>query len=200
MFRKIVVSIVNFIFKILFRVKIKGEENLSKNENYIICANHSHYFDGPFLASMYKKDAYIIAKKELFKNKILSFIFTKLGAISVDRQNNDFAVLKRSIRLLKEKPLIIFPEGTRNKGLKPLPAFPGISIIARRANSIIQPVSIVTNYKFFSKIIMIYHKPIDLKEYNIENYTQQDYSFISNDIMDKIYKKINEVKNENSIS
>ena len=56
-----------------------------------------------------------MAKKEWFKGKFKNWLFRSLGAIPVDREKPDFASIKACLKVLKDdKPLVVFPEGTRN--------------------------------------------------------------------------------------
>ena len=52
-----------------------------------------------------------VAKKELFRNKLFTLLIKLLGAFSIDRDVADIGALKRSLRILKKEPLLIFPQG-----------------------------------------------------------------------------------------
>ena len=119
--------IIKFLYKILskiiYRVEVKGKENLPKEEAAIICPNHVHFLDGPTLIANSKRKINVLAKEELFKNKFLSNCLRMLGMYPIKRGSADIEAIKVSLKILKNNELLmIFPEGTRNgmaKGVKP---------------------------------------------------------------------------------
>ncbi len=186
-------AILRCVFYLFYRVEVIGSEKIDVNRNYIICANHRYANDPFFISAVYKPDVYILAKKELFKIKLLERFFQFLGAISVERGGSDFAVLKKSLKALKERTLIIFPEGTRNRSLKPMEAKAGLGLLCVKSKTPILPMVIVNkNNKLFSKVKIHILDPIDPNEFTYEKYTSDVYVEIGNNILGEIYKKFNE--------
>lgn len=66
---KFLVSIFRILFKILYRVEIKGQINI--DGHYMICANHIHRFDPVFIACFTKRPISFMAKKEAFDYPIV---------------------------------------------------------------------------------------------------------------------------------
>ena len=101
---------------LIFRPVRRGTENLKTKGPLIIVCNHWHITDPVFLGCLLPRTIHFMAKKELFQNPVLSFIFEKLMfAFPVDRGRADLSSMKKAISLLKEgKVFGIFPEGTRN--------------------------------------------------------------------------------------
>ena len=93
------------------------------------------------------------AKKEMFKNKFLSWFWRGMGLISLDRQKTDFTALKTSLSVLKDgKKLVIFPEGTRNKVNTELQEIKGgTALFAIKAKVPIVPMWIEKRGKIFRR-------------------------------------------------
>jgi 1-acyl-sn-glycerol-3-phosphate acyltransferase len=86
-------------------------------ENYVLVAPHRTYLDPVFIAiPLYPKRFVFMAKKELFKNKLVSWFLKKLGAFPVDREKPGPSAVKIPVKALKEThdALMIFPSGTRH--------------------------------------------------------------------------------------
>ncbi|MGL5972488.1 MAG: lysophospholipid acyltransferase family protein [Oscillospiraceae bacterium] len=119
MFRNIFVNTIRLIIKgvvnILFRIKVVGKENIPKKGNYIFCSNHISNLDPFVLFCFMKNNTLYLAKKEIFKSKILSPIFYYLGGVPIDRGNGDMETIEKCINEIKNgKSLLMYPEGTRS--------------------------------------------------------------------------------------
>lgn len=184
--------IIKLYYKIFFKINLIGEENLPNNTGYVICANHISQHDPVVYASSVKKLFYALGKKELFNHWITKKLFSTMNTIPVDRNKIDISAMKKSLRVLKKEKagLLIFPEGTRNFGEKPLPVIPGAAMLAIKAKVPIVPVSIDSTYRIFSKINITIYEPIDLSEYFNENLETSDYIHITEEIVEFIYSNL----------
>ena len=177
-----------FIIFIIFRKKVYGAENFNKIEGRcIVCANHKSLTDPVLIACSVKRPINFMAKKEIFKNPILKWLFTGVKAFPVDRQGVTMSAMKHAINLLKEEEILgIFPEGTRVKEYNENNAKPGISMIANMTKSKIVPVYIKSNYKIFGKVQIVFGEPKDYFE-GIEGRITTD---MHNEIGKKILRDI----------
>ncbi|UCG35674.1 MAG: 1-acyl-sn-glycerol-3-phosphate acyltransferase [Candidatus Omnitrophota bacterium] len=100
------------VCKFLFRIEIEGRDCFpSENTPFIFASNHISYLDPVVLAVASPHHLRWVAKKELFRNKLFALLIKSLGAFSIDREVADIGALKRSLRILKKEPLVIFPQG-----------------------------------------------------------------------------------------
>lgn len=189
---KFIKFILSIYYKIFFKVNVIGEKNLPKNQGYVICANHISQHDPTVYAASVKELLYALGKKELFANPITKKLFEAMNTIPVDRQKIDISAMKKSLRILKKKKsgLLIFPEGTRNLGEKPLPVSPGVSMLAIKAKVPVVPVAIDSSYKLFSEINIKIMKPKDLSEYYKKKLSTEEYIKINEDILNEVYSKM----------
>ena len=66
-----------------------------------------------FLGCSLKRPVTFMAKEELFRVPVLSWIIKKLGAIPVKRGTGDRGAFRTAMRVLQEDKVLMFPEGTR---------------------------------------------------------------------------------------
>lgn len=176
------------IFKLIYRINVYGEENIKNQGSLIICANHTHNFDPIILSIVYPRQVFWMAKKQLFRFKILAFFLNKLGAFPVDREEADLSTFKKSLKVLKNNDVLgIFPEGTRVKKIDLENAKPGIGLIALRSKAPVLPVFIEGNYKPFSKINVYFGQEMDFSDYHNKKVSKEDYLLVSKDILKSIY-------------
>ncbi|MBO7345136.1 MAG: 1-acyl-sn-glycerol-3-phosphate acyltransferase [Clostridia bacterium] len=162
-FKKIPISILN----LLYPCKIYGKENMPKDGAVLVC-NHFSALDFLFIMRASNTDLHILAKNELFKNKLLGKAFSAYGAISIDRECPDMKSLLKIIKLLKnDEKVAIFPEGTRNKSktneLQEIKG--GAGVFALKAKCEIVPMMMLKKARMFRKTKLIIGKPFDLSEY-----------------------------------
>ncbi|SNX55423.1 lysophospholipid acyltransferase family protein [Thermoanaerobacterium sp. RBIITD] len=192
MFYYLAKYIVLFIIRIIFRIHIEGYENVPKSGPLIICPNHISFLDPPIIGALFNRRIYFMAKVELFKNPLFSFILSKgLGAFPVKRGTSDLTAIKTALKHLKKGHAIgIFPEGTRSKTGKLQKAEPGVSLLSVKGSAPVLPVGIKSNYRLFSKITIKIGKPIYFYEYKSSHLTSQDMTNIGEKIMMEISKLI----------
>ncbi|HMG68692.1 MAG TPA: 1-acyl-sn-glycerol-3-phosphate acyltransferase [Chitinophagaceae bacterium] len=114
-----------FFFMSGIRLKVRGQENFKKGENYIITFNHNSMMDVPVSTPFTPGANKTIAKIEMSKIPIFGMVY-KRGSVLVDRKNEE----SRKLVYVKMKEIlgmglhmVIYPEGTRNKTSEPLQRF-----------------------------------------------------------------------------
>ncbi len=164
MLYRILVTILYPIFTLLYRIKVTGRENMPEGAA-MLCANHTSMLDPVLIAVGItpKHKLNFMAKKEIFKNKILGAFFRAVGAFPVDRDAADLATIRTSISVLKNGgKLLIFPEGTRMKGgrMEASEVKTGVAMIAMRANVPIVPIYLSSEQRMFHKTVVSIGRPI----------------------------------------
>jgi len=97
-----------FFFSMLYPMKVYGKENIPEG-GAVLVSNHFRAIDCGFIARICDKDIKYLAKKEIFKNKLISKIVKSYGAIPIDRDNPDMKSLLEAIKEIKKG----------NKSIKP---------------------------------------------------------------------------------
>ena len=106
-------------------LKIKGEENFKKGENYIVISNHNSMMDITMITPFIPGPNKTIAKAEISKVPVFGAM-SKRGSVIVDRKSKtsrmeSFNKMKDVLKLGFH--MAIYPEGTRNKTSQPLKEF-----------------------------------------------------------------------------
>jgi len=126
-------------------VRVEGLEHLAPGQAYVYAANHRSNFDIYVLIAALPGRFLFVAKKSLFRIPVFGQALTRMGSISVDRDNLQSAIqsLNRATAIVKSGvSMIIFPEGTRADCRELLPFKKGVFIMAMKAGQPIVPVSI----------------------------------------------------------
>lgn len=187
-FYKFMKGLVSPFLKFLYRIEVKGVENIPKEGNAIICANHISLLDPIIIAIVVPREVNFMAKKELFENYILKRMLKKLGTFPVDREGFSLSAIKNSLKILKKEEVLgIFPEGTRVRDINSENVKPGISMISTKSKSPIIPIYIESEYKLFKKIKVNIGKPFEFSEYYEKKLSTEDYKKLSIKISDAIY-------------
>ena len=160
------VCVMFVVFKLLYFMKFEGRENIEKGKNVVLMGNHQCMLDPVCLAlCVPDREIHFMGKKELWNNKLLGWVFTKVHGFPVDRGNVDMAAIRTAMGVLKEgNTLGIFPEGTRSKTGHMLPLLGGASMLAFKSGCDVVPVYIDGNYKPFRRITVRVGKPISMQE------------------------------------
>lgn len=187
-FYKFVMGAFRVFSNVFYKYKVIGEENIPSEGNLIIAANHKSNLDPIFIgAAIRKREMAPIGKKELFEIKPIGYILKKLNGIPINREKPDVSTIKNILRAIKEGYAVgIFPEGTRVKEPGFGKAKPGLSVFAVKSKSVVVPVSIISNYKLFNRVIIYIDKPISFEEYYKEKLTTEDHERLSQNVLEVI--------------
>lgn len=174
---------------IAYRIKVNGMENLPKEGSALICPNHVHALDTVIVVVHANRKINVLAKEELFNNKILNWLGKVFGAYPVKQNSADLSAIKTSLKLLKNKELLlIYPEGTRNGMEKGKPIKNGPMTIAIKAGVPIIPIGINGSFKAFSKIRINIGKPMYFNEYKDKVNDKEVVSKLTEDLMKEIVR------------
>ena len=100
---------------------VRGQENIPCDTAVLFVSNHQGNFDIPVLFAGINRPVGFLAKIELAKIPVLRTWMPKLGCVFIDRSNlrQSVKAMQQAVEVLKDgKSMVIFPEGTRSKGLQ----------------------------------------------------------------------------------
>ena len=185
MFYNIATALVRAYLRVIFKVTVEGE--VPESGAYILCSNHTSYYDPVVVAAFCGRRLSFMAKKELFKNKLFGFLIKKCGAFPVDRSKADIGAVKKSLSILKNGgAMLMFPEGTRVKEGDSSAAKAGMVMFSHKTSAPIIPVGVKSDFKLFSKLHITYGKPITLSEYDGKKLSSEEMADIAADILSEI--------------
>ena len=155
MFYRLVRGLFYLYFKCLYSWEFSGMENIPSGGSFIICANHTSWFDPPMLGCLLPgtKRIHFMAKQELFEIFIIGPMLKKLGAFPVKRDTADRSAIRRALQVLEEGGVLgLFPEGTRSRTGELGDLHNGAALISLRGKSPVLPVSIRWPGKCFKHV------------------------------------------------
>ncbi|MFB9972945.1 1-acyl-sn-glycerol-3-phosphate acyltransferase [Allobacillus sp. SKP2-8] len=184
--------LVSVLFKILFKIKVIGKENIPKNGPVIICSNHISNYDPPTVGITAPRTIHFMAKEELFEKKGLGFILRNVNAFPVKRGMRDRNALRKGLKLLDEgKVLGLFPEGTRSKDGVVKKGLAGAGFFAMRSNATVIPCAIIGQYERSKPLTVIYGKPIEFQSLKNNKPSAQE---VTDEIMENIQRLLDEYR------
>lgn len=166
--------------KVHANIEVIGKENITE-ETCLYVSNHQGNFDIPILLNILGKPVGFIAKKELLKFKTFSYWMKQINCIFMDRSNvrESMKSMNEGVEILKSGySMVIFPEGTRSKGITVGEFKRGSMKLALKAGVPIVPITIDGSYKLLErnsefdkserKVRITIEKPIYPKELSKE--------------------------------
>ncbi|MCL2353967.1 MAG: 1-acyl-sn-glycerol-3-phosphate acyltransferase [Defluviitaleaceae bacterium] len=182
--------VVGPIYRLLFRIRVTGRENIPLDGGVILCANHTAYSDVVVLGMISPRDLSFVAKEELFKGKFLNRLFTSLGAIPINREKPSMDTFKRIVKILKEgNALAIFMQGGRRKKGEEMDTEDykaGVALFAIKGQVPVVPINIKSTFKPFSKIHINIGEAISFEEHWGQKMRAEDFDKAAGKVMDAI--------------
>lgn len=194
MFKSIIKKVVKFFVNLyfthfLYRVKYFNLDKLNKFDKCLVCPNHSDKFDPCFIYAK-TNNLCIMAKAELFKNKLVGGLFRFFDVFPIRRGEHDTKSLLHAIKLFKnveKRKLLIYIEGERmGKNVERGTAKVGPVFIAAEANVPIVPAYVTKNPKKFSKMTVTFGDAIYIDKSKIRDkeYVKEQSDYLLNTIYD----------------
>lgn len=166
---------------IIYRVKYIGIEKIDNNKKYVICPNHSNILDPTFIFPIVDNLS-IMAKSEIFKNKLVAKILKRYRVFPVNRKERDVKSTLHAIECLNlenNSKLLIFPEGGIIKDSKEIrkKVKNGAVYISAESGVEILPIFITRKPHIFQKVYVIIGNSINIpKEIKHDKEKIKEYS------------------------
>ena len=171
-----------------------SKENIITDQKFFIAASHQSMFETFYLQTVFNSPVFIL-KKELLQIPIFGWYLKKIGSISINRNK----VTKENLGFFEDilgtvknsdRPLIIFPQGTRVLPDE-RPSFrKGATRIYKELNIACQPVAINSGYVWPKKGTKKSHKTITVSILTPINSGMEKENFLQN-LESKIYNELN---------
>jgi 1-acyl-sn-glycerol-3-phosphate acyltransferase len=128
------------------KIEIKGINNIPKIEKYFVASAHQSMFETFALQAVLDYPVFIL-KKELLRIPLFGLYLKKIKSIAIVRDtttkdNLNFFDNVASIIKTEDRPLLIFPQGTRVKTDEKIPFKKGVGRIYEALNISCIPIAI----------------------------------------------------------
>ncbi len=176
------------------KIVVKGRENIITDQKFFIAASHQSMFETFYLQTIFNSPVFIL-KKELLQIPIFGWYLKKIGSISINRDKiskENLGFLENILVSVKnsDRPLIIFPQGTRVLPNE-RPSFrKGATRIYQELNIACQPVAINSGYVWPKKGTKKSHRTITVSILTRINSGMGKENFLQN-LESKIYSELN---------
>ena len=176
------------------KIMIKGKENIITDQKFFIAASHQSMFETFYLQTIFNSPVFIL-KKELLQIPIFGWYLKKIGSISINRNKvskDNLGFFEDIIRIVNNsnRPLIIFPQGTRVLPEERPPFKKGATRIYQELNIACQPVAINSGYVWPKKGRKNSHKTITISILAPINSRMKKEIFLET-LESKIYSELN---------
>jgi len=153
-------------FFLSVKTNIVGKENIINNEKFFIACSHQSMFETFFLQTLFNSPIFIL-KKELLKIPIFGLYLKKIGSISIERNKTTKENLGFFDKIIKtvnnsNRPLLIFPQGTRVLPTEKPKFKKGTSRIYETLKIKCQPVAINSGFVWPKNQPLSYNKTINI--------------------------------------
>lgn len=183
--------LVKGLFKVLYKIDVRGIENIPQENSLIIATNHCSYLDPIILFLTVPRHIRWIVMRELYKVPWLKIILWALRCIPVNGS------VDKAVEWLKKGGVIgIFPEGSRSLDGKLKEAKTGCAALALIAGRPILPISIRGTFrayppgvifpKFSLPIWVNIGKPVQVCQRQETEISEKEKEEITKRLMDEI--------------
>ena len=198
LFGKFLGHYVIFIVKFFLntKVEIKGASNIPKNEKFFVASAHQSMFETFALQAILDYPVFIL-KKELLKIPVFGLYLKKIKSIEITRDTitkDNLNFFERVAAIIKNenRPLLIFPQGTRVETDEIVPFKKGVGRIYETLNISCVPIALNSGNVWPKKGITKYPGKITISLLEpIKPGLNRD-EFIKN-LENKIYKEIKNI-------
>ena len=180
-------------FFLSVKIIIKGRGNIITDQKFFIAASHQSMFETFYLQTVFNSPVFIL-KKELLRIPIFGWYLKKIGSISINRNKiskDNLGFFEEILRTVNgsDRPLIIFPQGTRVLPNERPPFKKGAIRIYKELNIACQPVAINSGNVWPKKGTINTHRTITVSILRHINAGMEKENFLQN-LESKIYNEL----------
>jgi len=122
------------------RMRVTGAEHVPPTGPVIMAANHRSFWDIPVHVIASPRPIVFMAKQELYKGPVTTWMWRSFGGFPVRRDTADIRAIDIALALLERGEVVgVYPEGTRSRTGEMLPFLKGAAWLALRTGAPIVP-------------------------------------------------------------
>ncbi len=181
------------------KIKVEGKQNIPKDQNFVVTANHKSYIDIPIHSYVFGDNLAFVSKPSIFDLPIAGKWMKLMNCVALDRESDREAAkaIMTGIKNIKKgHNYVIFLEGGRldTTTSKMVDTKPGALKLASKPKVPIVPVSVDGNHKISKRfpwrrtVVKVYiHPPM-----YYDDYSEMQPSVLAELIMKTVNSKITE--------
>ena len=195
---KILAFIIIFLLRFVLGSKVifSGLENLKKNKKFFVASAHQSLLETFILQAPLKYPVFVL-KKELLKIPLFGWYLKKIESVDIVRNTttkenlNFFEKIKKQLDK-SERPLLIFPQGTRVKFGEKIPFKKGAGRIYEALNLPCVPVALNTGKLWPKNSFLKYPGDVHISFLEPIEAGKEKSEFVNN-LETKIYEAIDKL-------
>lgn len=151
-FYRVVRGAVVLLCRIWFGLTVHGAQHIPSSGAFILAPTHRSAMDIPIAAAASGRRFRFMGKDSLWARRPVGAVLSALGGFPVTRGSADLEALKRCVGVLASgEPLVLFPEGTRQRGPVVHELFDGAAFVAYKGEVPIVPAAIAGSESAMAK-------------------------------------------------
>ena len=175
---RIVRAVLSGLFRVIYRPRVIGLENIPATGPVILASNHLSFVDSMVIPMVVPRRVAFLAKSEYFtgtgvKGTLTRWWFNGFGMVPVDRDDSRAAQvsLDKALEILGEAGAFgIYPEGTRSRDGRLYRGRTGVAFLAMTSGAPVVPVALTGTEKLqpvgktlprIAKVSVQFGAPID---------------------------------------
>jgi acyl-[acyl-carrier-protein]-phospholipid O-acyltransferase/long-chain-fatty-acid--[acyl-carrier-protein] ligase len=132
-------AVLQLFFRLLFRVKTIGQQNIPDTKRLLVIANHESFLDGLLLGLFLPFRATFVVHTTVLNSFWFRLILSQVPHLAVDPTSP--LAMKKVIKLLESgEPVVIFPEGRITLTGSLMKVYDGPGFVAAKTGATILPV------------------------------------------------------------
>jgi glycerol-3-phosphate dehydrogenase (NAD(P)+) len=109
-------ALLQVVAHLYWRLRRIGLEHVPAEGPVLFVCNHRSIVDPFIIGLCSRRPVYYVAKEEIFRNRLLGWYVSSLGAFPVRRGQADADMIETAKAILRRgEPVLMFPEGTRTR-------------------------------------------------------------------------------------
>lgn len=204
-----VLRVVYLISRVLFRMKVRGDDVLTRLEPpFLVCPNHQSYLDPFIVCSIYPRrvlrDVFHVGASMYFGNRVTVQLAKLINVVPIDPDTQLLPAMRAGVAgLLAQKILNIYPEGQRAFDGKLHEFKKGAAILAVELNLPIIPVALDGPYRIWprhswrvrlARISVTFGTPIDPQEVTASEPGEAAYEKLTAVLQQRIQQMLNDMR------
>jgi 1-acyl-sn-glycerol-3-phosphate acyltransferase len=183
----------NMLFRAFLGMRVRGRHWFPREGRVIVAVNHVSGYDPFVVGSAAPRELHYLAKIELFRNPLLARLLRRINAIPLRRGQTDRGAIDAAFEVLeKDRPLLLFPEGTRSRNGRLQSGKRGVGMLAWKSQADVLPGYLSGTFRMFPhllrrRITVTFGKPILIERFRSMKVPMRDlYRRISDETMNRI--------------
>lgn len=140
----LVYGIVRLLFRVIYHVKLSGQQRVPRTGAAIYVCNHQSHLD-PMISGLpiWDRPFTPLARASLFDSWWLALIMKPFGTIAVERGSGRAGPMRAMLKELEAgRCVLLYPEGTRSNDGRVAPLESGFLLLVKKSGAPIVPIAL----------------------------------------------------------